>query len=414
MSTPSVSDLYNFYSETLHDPSPGAASRTNSVDMPALSALSNILLKTHPDGGQQEEHSQPANLPAQNGRLKSEQPSDDQLYARHGSENSEQESPISDDRDVIDPDPTMRFPSTAHGQLFRKPTLPSSRANQGVEARQATTTEISPNSNPTDAHPTSPSSPTFSAMQKPAGTPVMPAANASSAYGDMSRSIASRAGQLPGLASSPTTPGSMTTGTTISNSSILSRSRSNSTAASATSYFSSGAHPAGSSYIHSTPVSRSNSIAAKGHSPYALPSDLPPLPQHQQQQLSHSLTPRQSPSSSPKPSPAGVAAPAPQTSAATSPGASPYSQPIPRPHRARNDALHSLHRGSSISGGSHSSPPSTHFSRSSGSPPIPSTATTANTRKSAASRQSGLRSSIVSGEMEWEDGERNRYTDGAF
>ncbi|KAG9044246.1 hypothetical protein FS837_008565 [Tulasnella sp. UAMH 9824] len=413
MSTPSVSDLYNFYSETLHDhPSPGAASRTNSVDMPALSALSNIFLKTHPDDGQHEEqHSEPANLPVQNGRLESEQPSGDQLYAHHGSETSEQESPISDGRDVIDPDPTMRFPSAAHGQLFRKPTLPSSRANQGVEAGQATTTEISPNSNPTDANPTSPSSPTFSAMQKPVANPVMPAANASLAYGDMSRSIASRAGQMPGLASSPTTPGSMTTGTTISNSSILSRSRSNSTAASATSYFSSGAHPAGSSYIHSTPVSRSNSIAAKGHSPYAPPSELPPLPQHQQQQLSHSLTPRQSPTSSPKPSPAGVAAPAPQTSAATSPGASPYSQPIPRPHRARNDALHSLHRGSSISGGSHSSPPSSHFSRSSGSPPIPSTATTANTRKSAASRQSGLRSSIVSGEMEWEDGERNRYTD---
>lgn len=406
------SDLYNFYTESLHDPPPpGAASRTNSVDMPALSALSNILLKVHPDDGEHGAHPEPTNLSAQNGRLASEQPSDSQLYAHHGSETSGQESPISDDRDVIDPDPTMRFPPTAHGQLLRRPTLPSSRANQGVEAGQATTTEISPNSNPTDVNPTSPSSPTFSNMQKAAGNPVMPTPNASLANGDMLRLIGSRAGQMVGVASSPTTPGSMITGTTISNSSILSRSRSNSTAASATSYFSAGAHPAGSSYIHSTPVSRSNSIAAKGHSPYAPPSELPPLPQHQQQQLAHSLTPRQSPSSSPKPSPAGVATPAPQTAASS--GALQYSQPIPRPHRSRNDALQSLHRGSSISGGSHSSPPSSHFSRSSGSPPIPSTATTANTRKSAASRQSGLRSSIVSGEMTWEDGERNAHTDHA-
>lgn len=406
MSTTSVSDLYNFYSETLHDPPPVAASRTDSVDMPALSALSNLLLKTHPDGGA---HSEPSNLSAPNG-----QPGDDQLSARrdfahHSSETSEQDSPISDDRDIIDPDPTMRFPPTTHSQLLRRPTLPNSGVSQGVEGGHATTAaDIRPNSNPTDANPTSPSSPTLSAVQKAVGYPVTSTANASSGLGDMSRSIVSRAGQMPA-------PGSIPATAATSNSSMPSRSRSNSSAVSPGSYFA-GPPPAGSSssssYMHSNPVSRSNSNA-KGHSPYGPARDLPSLPPQQQQQLSHSLTPRQSPTSSPKPSSAvPPAAPAPPTSTTVSSNGLPYSQPIPRPHRSRNDALHSLHRGSSLSGGSHSSPPSSHFSRSSGSPPIPSTATTTTTRKSAASRQSGLRSSIVSEEMQWEDGDH--VNDGAF
>ncbi|KAG8993716.1 hypothetical protein FRB90_000616 [Tulasnella sp. 427] len=189
-----------------------------------------------------------------------------------------------------------------------------------------------------------------------------------------------------------------------------SRSRSNSSAAA--SYFPNAqAATTAAPYTHSNPVSRSNSNAAKGNSPYAPSRDLPPLPAHQHQQLSHSLTPRQSPASSPKLS--SPASPA-NAQPAGSPNILPYSQPIPRPHRTRNDALHSLHRGSSLSGGSHSSPPSSHISRSSGSPPIPSTAgTTNNTRKSAASRQSGLRSSIVSGDSEWEDGDPTGRADPA-
>ncbi|KAG8975237.1 hypothetical protein FRC05_006180 [Tulasnella sp. 425] len=406
MSTTSVSDLYNFYSETLHDPPPlSAASRTDSVDMPALSALSNILLKTHPDGGA---HLEPSNLSAQTGHPGNDQLSARRDFAHHGSETSEQDSPISDDRDIIDPDPTMRFPPTAHTQLLRRPTLPNSGVSQGVEGGHATNAaDIRPNSNPTDANPTSPSSPTLSAVQKAAGYPVTSTPNASSGLGDMSRSIVSRAGQMP-------PPGSIPATAATSNSSMPSRSRSNSSAVSPGSYFAGPLPPAGSSsYMHSNPVSRSNSNA-QGHSPYAPARDLPSLPPQQQQQLSHSLTPRQSPTSSPKPSSAvPPAAPAPLASTTVSANGLPYSQPIPRPHRSRNDALHSLHRGSSLSGGSHSSPPSSHFSRSSGSPPIPSTATTTNPRKSAASRQSGLRSSIVSEEMQWEDGERNGYTDHA-
>lgn len=79
----------------------------------------------------------------------------------------------------------------------------------------------------------------------------------------------------------------------------------------------------------------------------------------------------------------------------------PYSQPIPRPHRTRNDTVQQLHRGSSFSGhSSNSGPSSTHFPRSSGSPPLPSIGG----RLSGTRRQSGLRSSIVSADLEWEKG----------
>ncbi|KAG8878395.1 hypothetical protein FRB98_006131 [Tulasnella sp. 332] len=76
----------------------------------------------------------------------------------------------------------------------------------------------------------------------------------------------------------------------------------------------------------------------------------------------------------------------------------PYSEPIPRPHKAGQS---STYRASAVSGGS-TSPPSL-VRGASGSPPLSAVAGgTGGYGASAKRRQSGLRSSIVSGDVEWE------------
>ncbi|KAG8905499.1 hypothetical protein FRB99_008844 [Tulasnella sp. 403] len=358
------SDLYNFYSADSHSPGLGhshhSSDLTNTLDMHALSALSDVLLDPNaslqsPDDAHGAQHGagspsrpdSPAQLNTQRTKLERRDMGPESLSGK----------------ELPETDPAMRY----------------SFLSLERDGPKVATSGSSPDAFPSPsmglAHSTS------SSFRTP---------NESHLDGIL---LANEAGRSPSsllqnkvpfsATSSPLLAGSTPTSMTHS----MPLSRSNSAAASPRSIATASGT---SSPSHSNSPSRSNSNS-KSVTPF--PQSQPSPSQH-----GHTPTPRQSQSHSPSSSPSHAYTQSCQSFASTT--SLPYSQPIPRPHRSnRNDAVQQLHRGSSIAGGT--SPPTAHFSRSSGSPPLPSHGVRpqSNTR-----RQSGLRSSIVSTDLQWENG----------
>ncbi|KAG9026848.1 hypothetical protein FRB95_008370 [Tulasnella sp. JGI-2019a] len=349
------SDFYNRYSDASdaletainHDAPSHEEGRPNSQE--ALSALSAILLNAESDENQHyEDHAELDDEEGPRGAFHEDQ-GDDGIFGEEGIEmrrggDSDQEHMAEETH--VDLDPTMRY---------------SAGVEAGSVASGSGTTSGQNHNNPTPlASASSTMVPPPNAIMGPSyGTTANWHPEASSSRSAAPSRKPSASSSSHNHSTTPTLPLTSTTPSAYHHPGMMSRSNSNATSSAHSSgYASTFPSNATTATTVSAPPSRSNSNVSPGGTSNAKAA---------------------------------------LSALALSQSSLPYSQPIPRPSKP---GQHSTYRSSGVSNGG-ASPPSL-VRRASGSPPL-SAVTGGGYGSNAKRRQSGLRSSIVSGDVDWEN-----------